>query len=528
MGGTIGSGTFGIVFKAMDGNTPVALKKIKMEREIQGFPVTAIREIKILKALRHVNIVDMREIVVYNEADDKESVGGSSEFVNGDVFMVFEYVDYDLSGILKSSDVVLTPAHVKSFTKQLLEGTHYLHKNNILHRDIKAANILITKDNVLKIADWGLARYYQEGNTRMTNPVVTLWYRSPELLCGSHKYGPEVDIWSVGCLFAEMFTRNPIFAIKDSPDSLVRQLEQLYQQCGTPTGDLLKKYEAYPDWEKCKFTVRSNNRIRYRFSNDAQWSERSLSLLEQLLDFDPDARITADTALHHEYFYETEIVRPEQLPRFDTVETARGMDVAVKQRADYEQAIEAKRVAEEKKRQEEAALAASMKAEQRQRSRNSTGGGAGGGRRGAGLSGASKYKVVRPNHHQQQQQQQQQQPVVPVAVAVAAAPVPAAVPVPVPTSHNNRSIGTTGSAGAGARAPAPPSSSLSFTAPAVPTLLVAAADAHAAVKGSSSSMGVTGAAGASASGSGEAAVSTIKVTSLSNSGGGAGSSGGGW
>ena len=378
-------------FQGYEGTVPVALKKIKMERETQGFPVTAIREIKILKALKHVNIVDLREIVVYNEANDKESVGaGAKEFINGDVFMVFEYVDYDLSGILKSSDVVLTKAHIKSFTKQLLEGVHYLHKNMILHRDIKSANILITRDNVLKIADWGLARFYQKDNTRMTNPVVTLWYRSPEILCGSRQYGPEVDMWSVGCIFGEMYTRHPILAVKDSQDSMVRQMELLYQQCGTPTGDLLKKYEGYPDWEKFKFPVKSTNRIRYRFEADPNWDDSALSLLESMLDFDPDKRLSANNALHHDYFYSEEIVPAADLPRFDSVETARGMDVAVKQKADYDSAVQAAKVAEEKKKAEEEArqrLSSKKKQQQRQRQQAN--------KRHAGC-GRGKYKVLKP------------------------------------------------------------------------------------------------------------------------------------
>lgn len=499
LGGVVGSGTFGVVFKATDGKVPVALKKIKMERETQGFPVTAIREIKILKALKHTNIVDLREIVVYNDTKDKESVGGSSEFVNGDVFMVFEYVDYDLSGILKSSDVNMTPAHIKSFAKQLLEGVHYLHKNKILHRDIKAANILITKDNVLKIADWGLARFYQVGNSRMTNPVVTLWYRSPELLCGCREYGPEVDIWSVGCLFAEMHARNPIFAVKDSADSLARQLELLFQQCGTPKYPLLEKYQKYANWDKMKPSVDSNNKIRNRFANSPMWSENSLSLVEKLLDFDPGKRITADLALHHDYFYESEVMKPEQLPRFDSVETARGMDVAVKQRADYEQAIEAQRAAEERKRKEEHALAASIKAEKRQKvaQRQSGGGGAGGGayKRGAGLSGASKYKVVRPG--------------------AAAAPPPAAAkppaeappmklaqlsgPLPVPSAAQPAIPATTGRVQGGA----------ATEASAVPTLVVSSE----AKAGGNSNTAPT-------------VVNTISVASLSNNDSNKG--GGGW
>ena len=471
LGGVVGSGTFGVVFKAMDNEVPVALKKIKMERETQGFPVTAIREIKILKALKHSNIVDLREIVVYNDAEDKQSVGGSSEFVNGDVFMVFEYVDYDLSGILKSSDVNLTSAHIRSFAKQLLEGVHYLHKNKILHRDIKAANILITKDNVLKIADWGLARFYQAGNNRMTNPVVTLWYRSPELLCGSREYGPEVDIWSVGCLFAEMHTRNPIFAVKDSADSLARQMELLFQQCGTPKQPLIEKYMKYPSWDKYKFTVENNNKIVNRFANSPLWTDNSLSLLEGLLDFDPDNRITADVALHHDYFYEDEVMESEKLPRFESVETARGMDVAVKQRADYEQALEAQRAAEERKRKEEQAIAMSMKAEKRQRNSHRQGGGY---RRGAGLAGATKYKVVRPGQaglaSSSRPEATTAAPVMPAQPAppvITDPPVHLALPSTAPVMPNTGS--SMQSAGT---AKAAPSSASVQKEPAVPTLVI--------------------------------------------------------
>lgn len=498
LGGVVGSGTFGVVFKAMDGAVPVALKKIKMERETQGFPVTAIREIKILKALRHQNIVNMREIVVYNDETDKDSAGGSSQFVNGDVFMVFEYVDYDLSGILKSSDVNLTPAHIKSFAKQLLEGVHYLHKNKILHRDIKAANILITKDNVLKIADWGLARFYQKGNTRMTNPVVTLWYRSPELLCGSREYGPEVDIWSVGCLFAEMYTRNPIFVVKDSPDSHIQQLHQLCEQCGYPLGELLEKYKRYPDWDKCKPGTVSNNRIRHRFP---LWTEKALNLLEKFLDFDPDKRITADSALNDEYFYDgEEVKRAEDLPRFGTVETARGMDVAVKQKADYEQAVEAARAAEEKKRREEQALVASLKAEKRQKNRQGGGGGSYTRRHGAGLGGgASKYKVVRPGDSGAGARAPSPATAIPAAAAAAST-------APATTSHN-----VAATAGAHPQAPATASTASKkepAAVPAVPTLVV------------SSEAKAGGGTGNGA----PAVVNTINVASISNDS----NKGGGW
>lgn len=198
----VGSGTFGVVYKAFDkqDKVEVALKKIKMERETQGFPVTAIREIKILNLMKHhINIVELRGVVSYNGDDKSEPTILDKDFSIGDVFMVFEFVDYDLSGLLKSSGLVLTEMHIRSFLKQLLSGVNFLHENKILHRDIKSANLLITKGNVLKIADWGLARSIDiRPDRKLTNPVVTLWYRSPELILGSRFYGSEVDVWSVG------------------------------------------------------------------------------------------------------------------------------------------------------------------------------------------------------------------------------------------------------------------------------------------------------------------------------------------
>jgi cyclin-dependent kinase 12/13 len=203
----VGSGTFGVVYKAVDKTDPylseVALKRIKMERETQGFPVTAIREIKLLTLMRnHPNIVHLREIVTFDEANKaKEATLADKDFENGDVFMVFEFVDYDLSGLLKAGSMPLTDQHIRCYLHQLLLGVACLHENDILHRDIKSANLLVTKANVLKIADWGLARsvpHDSSASWKLTNPVVTLWYRSPEVIVGSKKYDQGVDVWSVG------------------------------------------------------------------------------------------------------------------------------------------------------------------------------------------------------------------------------------------------------------------------------------------------------------------------------------------
>jgi serine/threonine protein kinase len=199
----VGKGTFGEVYKALDKrcNEEVALKKIITTREKEGFPVTAIREIKILNMMNHPNIVNLREIVIYDdgEADNSEPTVRDKDFNLGDVFMVFDFADYDLCGLLKASGLQWTDQHKKCYLYQLLSGVHYLHQHKILHRDIKSANILVTKNNVLKIADWGLAKMLPSNKEQLlSSPVVTLWYRSPELILGSRKYGCEIDMWSVG------------------------------------------------------------------------------------------------------------------------------------------------------------------------------------------------------------------------------------------------------------------------------------------------------------------------------------------
>lgn len=197
----IGAGMYGVVYRAEDltDNSTVALKKISMERENQGFPVTALREIKILHSLNHKNVVRLREVVTYGgDESHNDSQLVPLSFVVGDVFMVFEFADYDLSAILKARHFDISPELIRSFSHQLLTGVDYLHSKGVLHRDIKGANLLITRDNILKIADLGLARHMPPAGHKLTNPVVTLWYRSPEVILGSKFYGPEVDMWSVG------------------------------------------------------------------------------------------------------------------------------------------------------------------------------------------------------------------------------------------------------------------------------------------------------------------------------------------
>jgi len=200
----IGGGTYGDVFKARPkeagpGAALVALKMLKLDEktEGEGMPITAIREIHILRQLDHENVVKLMEVVVSNPRGLEP----------GRIYMVFEYMEHDLTGMLENMSSRLKPAEVKCILKQLLHGLHYCHSHNVLHRDLKPANLLLSRDGVLKLADYGLARILSSNSLRnYTNKVVTLWYRAPELLLGAARYNGEIDVWSVGCIFAEILS----------------------------------------------------------------------------------------------------------------------------------------------------------------------------------------------------------------------------------------------------------------------------------------------------------------------------------
>lgn len=202
--GKLGEGTFGEVHRARSKKTGaiVALKKILMHNEKDGFPITALREIKLLKLLSHENILKLEEMAVEHSAKaDKRK--------RAIMYMVTPYMDHDLSGLLENPSVKFTEAQIKCYMLQLLEGLRYLHEQHILHRDMKAANLLINNKGILQIADFGLARHYDEpvpvagnggGEARRdyTTLVVTRWYRPPELLMHLRKYTTAIDLWGVG------------------------------------------------------------------------------------------------------------------------------------------------------------------------------------------------------------------------------------------------------------------------------------------------------------------------------------------
>ncbi|WFD37228.1 [pyruvate dehydrogenase (acetyl-transferring)] kinase [Malassezia japonica] len=283
----VGEGTYGQVYKASAERTGalVALKKIRMEAAKEGFPVTSMREIKLLQSLRHENVIRLHEIMTSR---------------TGSVYMVFEYMEHDLNGILVHPDVAFTPAHKKSLAAQLLQGLAYLHKRAVLHRDLKGSNLLLNNAGILKIADFGLARtYYKRHQGDYTNRVVTLWYRPPELLLGATQYGPEVDMWGAGCLFLELFTRHAFFQGHDE----IHQLHVITERLGP--------LESWPGVEALPWfeLMRTRDDAERSAPDTPAWAalEASLSpaaqrLARGLLTYDPTKRLSAADALQSDYF----------------------------------------------------------------------------------------------------------------------------------------------------------------------------------------------------------------------------------
>lgn len=297
----VGSGTYGKVYKThhiYTGNW-VALKKIRMEGERDGFPVTAIREIKLLQSLKHVNIVALREVMVEKN----------------DCFMVFEYLEHDLTGLINHTEFALTPAHKKHFAKQFFEGLEHLHRRGVLHRDIKAANILISKNGDLKLADFGLARFFERRKTQdYTNRVVTIWYRSPELLLGETQYGPAIDIWSAACVLIELFTRAAIFP---GDGSEINQLDKIYSVLGTPSRGEWPGITELQWYELLRPTVRQPSIFVDKYSKLV--SPEAFELLQMMFAYDPTSRPTATDILAHPYFTSEEPMpeRPVELASID-------------------------------------------------------------------------------------------------------------------------------------------------------------------------------------------------------------------
>ncbi|KAL8490702.1 hypothetical protein ACS0TY_022632 [Phlomoides rotata] len=294
----IGQGTYSNVYKAKDivtGNI-VALKKVRFDNLEPESVRFMAREILILRRLDHPNVVKLH--------------GLATSRMSCSLYLVFDYMEHDLAGLASSPEIKFTEPQVKCYMHQLLSGLEHCHNRHILHRDIKGSNILIDDRGVLKIADFGLASTFDPNNKHpMTSRVVTLWYRPPELLLGATEYGVGVDLWSAGCILAELFAGKPIMTGRTE----VEQLHRIFKLCGSPSEEYWKKaklphatiFKPQQSYKRC---------IRETFKD---FPQSSLPLIDTLLAIDPSDRQTATSALNSDFFTTRPYAcDPSSLPKY--------------------------------------------------------------------------------------------------------------------------------------------------------------------------------------------------------------------
>ncbi|KAI5082973.1 hypothetical protein GOP47_0002716 [Adiantum capillus-veneris] len=294
----VGQGTYSNVYKArdLDSGKVVAMKKVKFDNLEPESVRFMLREIKILRRLDHPNIIKLEGLVTSR--------------MSCSLYLVFEYMDHDLTGLVSCQETPFTEAQIKCFFKQLLLGLDHCHKSRVLHRDIKGSNLLLDDKGNLKIADFGLASFFDPDQTQaMTSRVVTLWYRPPELLLGATVYGAAIDIWSAGCILAELFAGQPIMPGRTE----VEQLHKIFKLCGSPTEEYWRTsnlphatmFKSQQPYKRCLAET-------YNF-----FPAIAIDLLEQLLAIDPAQRGTAADALQSEFFRTKPFAcDPLELPKF--------------------------------------------------------------------------------------------------------------------------------------------------------------------------------------------------------------------
>ncbi|KAM8976555.1 cyclin-dependent kinase 18 [Pelodytes ibericus] len=276
----LGEGTYATVFKGRSKLTEnlVALKEIRLEHE-EGAPCTAIREVSLLKNLKHANIVTLHDII-------------HTEY---SLTLVFEYLDSDLKQYLDNCGNLMCMHNVKIFMFQLLRGLSYCHRRKILHRDLKPQNLLINEKGELKLADFGLARAKSVPTKTYSNEVVTLWYRPPDVLLGSTEYSTPIDMWGVGCILYEMSTGRPMF-----PGSTVKEeLHLIFRLLGTPTEETWPGISSNKEFKAYGFPQYRAQPLK---NHTPRLDTEGIDLLNSLLVYEDKKRISAEEGIRHPYF----------------------------------------------------------------------------------------------------------------------------------------------------------------------------------------------------------------------------------
>ncbi|POY71008.1 putative Cyclin-dependent kinase [Rhodotorula taiwanensis] len=291
----IEEGSYGIVFRARCKSTGdiVALKKLKMDKEKNGFPITSLREIQTLMSVPHENIVRVREVVVGDTLTQ--------------VFIVMDFVEHDLKTLLANMPTPFLASEIKTLMLQLLSAMAACHDNWIIHRDLKTSNLLMNNRGQIKVADFGLARTYGDPLGDMTQLVVTLWYRAPELLFGATEYTTAVDIWSIGCIFGELILREPLLPGRGEID----QVNKIFKLLGRPTDEMWPGSRKLPNAKS--FNVDAAQPYSSLSRTFRYLTQAGLDLIQKLLTYDPEKRITAEEALRHPYFTESPLPKDASL-----------------------------------------------------------------------------------------------------------------------------------------------------------------------------------------------------------------------
>ncbi|KAF8498592.1 kinase-like domain-containing protein [Russula emetica] len=279
----VGEGTYAVVYRGRELSTgrKIAIKKIKVGQFKDGLDMSAVREVKYLRELHHPNVIELLDVF------------SSKTNLN----LVLEFLDTDLEMIIKERSLVFLPADIKSWMAMTFRGLEFCHRNFILHRDLKPNNLLIASDGQLKIADFGLARDAADPGYKMTCQVITRWYRPPELLFGCRYYSTAVDIWSVGCIFAELMLRTPS--------------KPIFRALGTPTEEEWPGHTKLPDYVSVGQFPRTPLRDLFTAA-----SGDALNLLSKSIIYEPRRRISARDALNHPYFFALPYpTHPSKLPK---------------------------------------------------------------------------------------------------------------------------------------------------------------------------------------------------------------------